>query len=75
VNKRSKDILSVRHVLEALADARRNDPSNIDVAIEFNQAVLVTRDLFQNMRSIVLDSIIDAFETPDPYPVNLWVEE
>ena len=65
----------MRPILQELKDARLKDPTNVTVAIDHNHAVEVTLQLFQDLRSTVFESIVEALESPDPYPIDLWVEE
>ena len=75
INKQSKLILDIRPILQELTHAHRMHPSNIKVATDFNNTVLITRNLFQDMRNTVLGLIVDALENTDTNPVNLWVED
>lgn len=64
---------TIVYAQERLKSLKVGDPTDPAMA-KYNSKKLLVDHMAQELRSMMLGAIVDAFESPNPNPINLWIE-
>lgn len=74
ITKKARKLQILNDNVKLLSKARNHNPSDLHIASKHDKAVIMTQDLFTDVRNIFLTAIVEAFESSDTGPIQLWVE-
>lgn len=74
ITKKARKLRILNDNVKLLSKARYENPSDLDIALKHDKAIIMTQDLFTNVRNMFLTAIVEAFESSDTEPIVLWVE-